>query len=399
MSILPAILIGGPPHAGKSVLAYSLSRALRSRHVPHYVLRAYPDGEGDWANQAEQTLVRAIRLKGYGSREWVAQICRDIAQRHLPLIVDPGGNPTAWQEAIFEQCTHALLLIPRSADAARETWRTRIKRHGLSLIADLDSDLAGSDQLDAGDLILRGTLAGLERGRTASGACFEALVHRIAQVFQYSETELRAHHLGLAPVELVVELERLGRTLDTFDTDGNWIPASLERVLDYLPTATPLGVYGRGPNWLYAALAATAQPAPLYQFDARLGWIAPPKLNNGTVLADSSLQVTLHETPDQTRVEFVVRDAYLDYTEANGLTVPLLPRDKGIVLSGKLPLWLWTALALTYLETPWLAIYQPQLGEQAIVVQSAAGSLTPGALIASSATLADRKQKTPAEIG
>ncbi len=50
MELFPAILVGGPPHSGKSVLTYSLTQALRRRGVDHYVLRAAPDGEGDWAN-------------------------------------------------------------------------------------------------------------------------------------------------------------------------------------------------------------------------------------------------------------------------------------------------------------------------------------------------------------
>ncbi|GCF10230.1 hypothetical protein KDI_37940 [Dictyobacter arantiisoli] len=38
MNPLPAILIGGPPHAGKSVLFYSLTHALRERNIPHHVI-------------------------------------------------------------------------------------------------------------------------------------------------------------------------------------------------------------------------------------------------------------------------------------------------------------------------------------------------------------------------
>ena len=39
-----------------------------------------------------------------------------------------------------------------------------------------------------------------------------------------------------------------------------------------------------------------------------------------------------------------------------------------LVLGGKLPLWLTTALVITYQEAPLLAVYQPQVG--AVVVQS-----------------------------
>ncbi len=65
MELFPAIAIGGPPHSGKSVLAYSLSKALRARQVAHYVLRAFPDGEGDWANEADPKVLS--RPSGFGT--------------------------------------------------------------------------------------------------------------------------------------------------------------------------------------------------------------------------------------------------------------------------------------------------------------------------------------------
>src|SRR5512137_1072316 len=184
MNRLPAILIGGPPHSGKSVLAYSLSRALRLRGVDHYVLRAFPDGEGDWANQADQNLVRAIRIKGAGTPGWIERICQDIDRRHLPLIVDPGGRPTDWQEAVLDQCTHAVLLW-RDAES-HQMWHTLLTEHGLSLLAELRSDLHGDNVIGDADLVLRGTLAGLERGHMASGPVLEALVERVAALFNYT---------------------------------------------------------------------------------------------------------------------------------------------------------------------------------------------------------------------
>ena len=67
---LPAVLIGGPPHSGKSVLIYSLSQALRARGVAHYALRACPDGEGDFSNETDQApenyQSRLYRNDGHG---------------------------------------------------------------------------------------------------------------------------------------------------------------------------------------------------------------------------------------------------------------------------------------------------------------------------------------------
>jgi|GEM_PF-6780145 len=40
MSPFPTLIIGGPPHAGKSVLTASLTQALRVRDVAHLVLLA-----------------------------------------------------------------------------------------------------------------------------------------------------------------------------------------------------------------------------------------------------------------------------------------------------------------------------------------------------------------------
>jgi CRISPR-associated protein Csx3 len=381
MNLLPALVIGGRPHAGKSVLAFSLSQALRLLKIQHYVLRAYPDGEGDWANQASQELVRAIRVKGEGTPEWVEHICRDIGRRHLPLIVDPGGRPTDWQEAVFDECTHAILLWPD--DGSRGTWEAMLKRHGLAIVADLRSDLHGVDDLEDNGPMLRGTLAGLERGAMAGGLAFEALVECVAGLFSYSPSELRKMHLAQAPVELVIELGRLGRTLDALDSALEWVPQHLPRVLDYLPSATPLGLYDRGPNWLYAALALYAHPEPLYQFDVRLGWIKPPALRIGQPTQDAPLQANLSSRSDHVRVELALRDAYLDYAEAEGLCVPPVPADRGIVLSGKLPLWLWTATSLAYPSVPWLGIYQPRLHDRAVIVKSQIVELAVGQTIRS----------------
>ena len=380
MELFPAVTIGGPPHSGKSVLAYSLTQALRRRGVDHYVLRAYPDGEGDWANEADQALVRRIRVKGQGTPEWIARTCRDIANRHLPLIVDVGGLPTSWQEAVFDYCTHAILLT--RDEASRDDWQNRMAHHGVILLADLHSQLQGESAVTDDGPVLSGTITDLERGNTASGPAFDALLGRLAALFAYDREELRRAHCNLAPVETVIDLDRLAYTLGT--DPNNWEPHHLPQVLDYLPEATPLALYGRGSNWLYAAVVLHAHPAPFYQFDVRLGWVTPPTLDLGLPAADAPLQVRQQPQADHTCLAFAIPKAYLDYSEAEELTVPSISLDQGLVLSGKLPLWLWTALALVYRDALWLAVYQPQLADQAIVASSHTPELSPGHLVVTS---------------
>jgi len=376
----PAVLIGGPPHAGKSVLAYSLTQALRRAGVEHYVLRAYPDGEGDWSNEAEPETVRAIRVKGEGTPDWIERICRDIAQRHLPLIVDVGGRPTRWQEAVFDHCTHAILLT-RDA-ASREVWRERMVRHRVPLLADLRSALNVSPSLDATQPIVVGTLSDLHRGTTASGTPFDALVSRLAQLFDRPVDALRRAHLGAAPVEITVELDRLKHALGIGGDPQSetWEPVSLPQVLDYLPTGVPLALYGRAPNWLYAALALLAHPASLWQFDVRLGWVTPPTLRRGVSPVNAPLRVDVQATAAYALLHCSLPHSYVDYAEAGKARVPPLPPHRGVIVSGKLPHWLLTGITLAYRDAPWLAVCQPQIGG-AVVVHSRCAAHTPGEVL------------------
>ncbi len=367
MELFPAVLIGGPPHSGKSVLSYSLTQALRAMKIQHYVLRAYPDGEGDWSNETDQSTVRAIRVKGEGTKMWVAQICRDIANRQLPLIVDVGGRPAAWQEEIFNFCTHAVLLTPD--EDSQKVWQGYAQRYGLLTIANLRSELQGKNKVDEEQPVLRGVISGLERGQTAQGVTFKALLRRLAALFSYAQEELRRWHLSAAPVETVLDLPRLAETL----TGGRiWQPQDLPLLLDYLPAQSPLALYNRAPNWVYAALALHAFPAPLYQFDPRLGWVKTPPLKIGPAATDALWKAQRSPINGGYCFEFSITRSYLDYSEAAGLLAPPLPPGKGLLISGKLPMWLWTALARIYQPAPWLAIYQPQVG--AVVVSSS----TPG---------------------
>jgi CRISPR-associated protein Csx3 len=367
---LPAVAIGGPPHSGKSVLAYSLTQALRARGVPHYVIRAYPpDGEGDWFQAGDQTFVRHVRVKGAQSEAWLPLLIRDIAHRHLPLIVDLGGLPTPEQEALLDACTHAILLT-RDPASHRE-WQRRMTRHGLVLLADLRSELAGDPVLKATEPVLLGILTDLERGTTASGPVFDALVACLARLFTPAVQGLRRRHLTRAPVEL----ERLAAHFDLNPRD--WPPGALPQVLDYLPAGRPLGLYGRGPNWLYAAVALQAHPAPFYLFDVRLGWVETPAVQHGPPAASDLWTLKIRTLPTGVLWEIRLLDAYLDYREAADFRLPAPPTD--LILSGRLPHWLWTALVRASVDAPWMAVFQPQL--RGAVVVHGMGNYAPGTVM------------------
>lgn len=383
-SPFPAVLIGGPPHSGKSVLVYSLTHALRQAGIPHYVLRACPDGEGDWSNQADHSLVRTIRLKGKFNDAYVARIARYLANRHLPLLVDVGGRPTESQQALFSLCTHAILLVGANnpADYARNMaqWQAMMAQQQVTLLACLQSRLPGEDHLEMTGPPITGTIANLERGvTTAVGPVITALVNRLAALFAYTEADLARLHLAHTPAELALDLPALARTLGA--ADGFWRPEMLPALLDYLPAQTPLALYGRSPNWISAALALLTNPAPIWLYDARLGWVEPPSLpTTSRATPQPGWSAALRDQGDFLLLEMATTGQELDIDEPEGLHLPPIPAGKGLLLSGKIPNWLTTAVARQLVpHVPWVAIYQPQL-TGAVVVGSRETAVAVGQL-------------------
>lgn len=382
VSLMPAVLIGGPPHAGKSVLTYSLTQALRTQRIEHYVLRACPDGEGDWSQEINQEAVRVIRKKGPWTDAFVRHIHRDLQRRHLPLLVDVGGLPKDNQLDLISACTHSLLLLRADDPESASFWHHLVNGSGLLPLALLYSDLSGTSRVTSAQPIIEGTVAGLERGVRASGPVFDLLVARLVSLFSYSPNELEKTHLDMAPPEadLVVNL-------DTFiqvwaPQSKRWEPSMIEPLLAELPEDVPLAVYGRSPNWVYGALVMQTRGRPFYQFDSRLGWVSPPLLQIGIAQQSSELHTWLSEYEDATVLNVLLVTKYLDYTEAEHLPFPLVPKKRGLIINGVVPHWLLTALVSLYnaMELPWIACRQPQLGG-AVVVVSRTTNHAPGDLL------------------
>ncbi|MCS7269431.1 MAG: hypothetical protein NZ704_15380, partial [Geminicoccaceae bacterium] len=174
----------------------------------------------------------------------------DLAQRHLPLIVDVGGKPTPDQERILDQCTHAVLISATPEGLAE--WRERAERHGLPVIAELHSMLDGNDRIDAETPVLRGQIGRLERHTGVAGPMTLALAQRLREILSYTESELKSYHLSHAPTELVVDIDHLAHRIRLPEGERRWQPEHLPAALEDVPSA-PLSIYGRGPNWLYAA--------------------------------------------------------------------------------------------------------------------------------------------------
>jgi len=400
VNLLPAVIIGGPPHAGKSVLFYSLTKALRECGIPHHAIRACPDGEGNWSQESDQETVRLIRVKGDWSDEFTERICLDIERRLLPMLIDVGGKPQGKQLRIFRHCTHSILLLHSHDEQNQLFWRELVEENGLLPLAQLYSELKGTSAITSISPVIEGTLVGLERNTLAQGPLFDVLVERVASLFSsYSREELEKTLLDQAPTELVIQLPLLLETLSP--GSKRWEPGMLPALLASLPADTPLSVYGQGPHYVYGALAAYVGQQAFYQFDPRLGepgmgWIQPPRLQIvsisvsisdekplhvrqsaesavAPILPEVSVQLRENEQASVLTVEIIKK--HLDYLQAETLPFPPAPVDKGLILDGSMPSWLLTALVRLYSLSgiPWIACNYPPL-KSAVVVMSRVAS-------------------------
>lgn len=370
MHTLPAVLVGGPQHAGKSVLFYRLTQELRARGIEHYALRACPDGEGNWFHETDTDLVDTLRVKL--TRAWpvsfVQLVQQAIEQRCVPFLIDMGGRPSASDECLFQTCTHSVLLLREDQPETTQLWQNLVMAHDILPLARLASrQTTDPSIITAHEPILEGIITGLERktARTGAGAgvLFDALLERIITLFTACDLAAwKNHYLEHAPTALVLDVQRELRTFTT--TSISWEATMLQPLLARWPAQTPLSVYGSGPSWLYATLAAHTDPQPFHLFDPKIpfGWIEPIHVTLGKeekCREDIQIQTAFAQNATVLTISFPHRR--LAYLQSEALSFPPVPAECGLIIDGPLSNWLLTALTRLYKAAgvAWIASFYP----------------------------------------
>ncbi len=363
----PAVLVAGTPGCGKSVLSYLLTQHLRQANISHYLLRAAPDGEGDWFLQANNELVRLLRSQnktGF-SPQFVAHMQNAIQNRHLPLLVDVGGLPRGEQFGVIRACTHAILLYKEEEGLA--AWKTILQSEGVPILAELQSTLQQPGEIRATFPALQGRISGLERTNPQPDLTFGALLDRLAGLFRYEEREIEEAHLRQAQFPPLLT-RKLLQQIDSYRNPALWQPADLLPLAQLLPQQEAFSLYGRGPVWLAAAVAVLAPQAPLTLYDAREGWLTLPEVQEQQETAPS-LKVSLTPLNEHDLLQ-LTPNPLLDPRQP--LRIPALPPapQRGLLLSGKLPRWAYAALARHFApQRKWLGVHIPAEG-QAVVIHT-----------------------------
>lgn len=368
-NLFPAILLAGPPNCGKSVLAFLLTHHLRRLGIAHYLLRSAPDGEGDWYLDGHPDVVqtlRAVHKRSYSS-QFIAHMHGAIMARPLPLLVDIGGRPQGDQVNLIKACTHSILLY--RTEQERLEWRAMLNEAHLTPIAELRSTLVEKDTVLERQPCLRGTINGLHRDpkQRITGMVFGVLLELVAGICSYDARTLEQIHIKQAPLPVINERDLAGKLSVPVEGDRTiWSPRHLAHISNLIPASKPLSIYGRGPVWLASALAALTLPESFVIFDARYGWLYPPLIHFRDDGADVKTKVLPFQGQDAW-VEFELPGGTLEPYEIS-LNPISPPTQGGLVLSGKIPRWLFATLVHHLAPNhAWLAVDDPRLDRAVIV--------------------------------
>lgn len=352
-SLFPAILIGGPPNRGKSVFVYILHQLLKKNNVAHYPLRATPDGGGNWFHEGQFPFVTELRqnAKGIWNGEFEQAVERTLMKRPLPFLVDAGGRPTPKQEDLFGHCTHYIILGKDEEELT--PWRAICERQQLQPLAEVYSTLEGKDLLlsEAKDDLLRLQLGNLDRKRDVRSEdlnefseVWQKLAKWVGAVIGYQQAKMWDLHKKSLPLNAIpLNLEQSIKDYST--NSALWKTSMLAPLLADTPQNQALAAYGRAPTWIYSALALHNRSS-FRCFDAQYGWLTPPTLEQRS--EGGAWEVIINTQNNIIDLAFKLQRTHLTPLPTLIGPLPSPPAGKTIILSGKLPIWLYVALARHY---------------------------------------------------
>lgn len=363
------IVIGGPPHSGKSVFLGALTKLLPRQS--YYLCReAVPDGEGTWLGRRyDDPDVVALRRKGRFTParvERAANVVREWDSTPL-MLVDLGGRITPENEMVAREATHAIILA--GDVSAIPQWRSFFEQDcGLQVIAVLESAYGASeDRIDEGSEPLSGAVHYLERGvdctdRPAIQAVAEVLTDLITEaastpkeghmekVIQIDEL---ASHLGKERQERELPNGRIVQQLV-------WEGSDLPRIAALLHNSSAqaaeeygsVDIDGPGPGWLALALVHEVHPA-LARLNSPDGFIPvgcqrPQGEGYGIEWSYETLDLDGIDRP-VVKVEFALDPSTpLSPSDLDGIAPPGVPMNAVVVLGGRGPHWLTASVGMAY---------------------------------------------------
>lgn len=384
------IVIGGPPHSGKSVFIEALTQNLDKDNT--FSFSAAPDGEGPWLQRHyDDPDVVKLRQKGKFTPEYVADRKKKINDWEGPLmIIDVGGRTSEENAQMIEGATHAIILAGDLSKVAE--WRDFFEENNIEVIAKLHSHYQGKKDIqrpvESGENRIVSSVHYLERGESAAdretinqvaGLITGMVEGNVAYKQAHEGENANPFELSISDVFKDLPSETIERTINTLDGQQKTIqnkqilrsaiPQIYEKALSY--DAQPAWLSGPVNSWEAIALAMAFEEAG--STDVRLrspdGFVSVRNLPEVEELDTKWWMEPRQQGEMDGKPIYVVHNTAhvsnnpISPADLESMTVPKLPEDAIVVISTQGPNWLKASIAAGYRDkVAGIAAFQPGEG-------------------------------------
>lgn len=365
----------GPPHSGKSVFIVNLIYNLPTDTFT--IVRACPDGEGNWSNNKNQNETSAVRKKGKFTKTFIADKCKEIDnQTNKIVLVDVGGVMSPENEQIFKHCDNFVVLS--SDERQKQKWLEFGQKLGLECIGCLDSTLDGHEEIYSRTPYLQGRIVGLERGSVlVDSQVIKALVSDIIEKSKYAERDVQNIQ---NPDEILIDDTELGFKLGygneiptesgTLIKNVRWaedaIPKVYHDIRNRLQSDKPVKMNGIRANFIFGTICNVCKKSgvkDLSCFDIRSKQYIqiknfPQKRN---IQSSEGLEYHLIENNNSVFMDVDITKEQFSLEDYQKCVLPKINTDKSLYLSGRMPLWLLGSIITSY-DSDKIFTFQPGKG-------------------------------------
>jgi len=363
------IIVGGPPHSGKSVFIDKLKNKLRGKGTELFALA--PDGEGSWSQKSNQEAAQFIRKKGGFTKEFMdtgIENAQRLMQTQRIVLIDIGGVRSPENERILKEtgAQHMIVVAredPQPERAGREDWEKFAEDNGLNVLASFDTSLEGEERHGMKVNTLRGRLVGLDRGSKQEHEPINALAKLIQTMAPKVGDKGEEGYTVINPVEV-----KKAASGENWTEEG--MKDAIDRVIRLIKRSDkPILFDGPAANWFIAS--AVVNGSRFNEINIRdfkvEGTIVKPEVKQlSNEELDPNFEYKTKSLPTHTiltvtPINYLIEDVSKALEE---MIPPELDKSKGVIISGKLPIVVAAQLALTYAKHhDSVAMLAPPLGE------------------------------------
>lgn len=368
------IVFCGPPHSGKSVFIANLISKMPTDS--HTIIRACPDGEGNWSNNKGQNETNMVRKKGKFTDTFIDDSCKAIDnQTNKVVLVDVGGIMSKENEKIFKHCDSFIVLS--SDEKKKKEWLEFGENLGLECIACLDSSLEGQEEIYVEEPYLKGKIVGLERGRSLENS--EIIMKLMSTIIKKSQYVQKKFPIESKENTLLIDDTELGfelgygkeimidnHVIKQVKWKENAVPKLYHAIQEKVAKNQTVKINGIRANYAIMAICKACKQEEITDirtFDIRSKQYIPIKnipQKRGQKEC-SGLKYHLIQNKKNIFMDIDITNEKYTLEDYQKCILPKINTDKSLYLSGRIPLWLLASIGNSY-DSRNMYTFQPGRG-------------------------------------